>query len=190
MENNYLKTALVLLITLLIGVFIGRLSNDKTKIEYIKGEMITDTIYREQLKPYASIVPDLPILPLKNDTVWIEGKPKPVLIVDTAKIIANYITENKYHQTLFNDQINGSFELDASVQYNELKQVSYKFTPIQKVVTIQKKRILVPFLSGSMNYFKQVGIGGGFYYHDLGLEAKYITDFKLKGIEVGIHYKF
>jgi len=190
MKNNLLKSIIIVVAIFILGVLAGRWSNDKTKIEYVKGETIIDTIYRGQLKPYASIIPNLPILPLKNDTVWVEGKPTPIFIVDTAKIKENYIKENKYHQVLFDNQTDGLFELNTSVQYNEQKQVSYKFTPIKKVVTIKKTRVFVPFLSGSMNSFKQVGVGGGFFYHDLGLEAKYITDFKLKGIEVGMHYKF
>lgn len=191
MKNNYFKTAIVLLITLIIGFFIGRSTSSTEKIEYVKGDVIIDTIYKEQLKPYSSIIPNLPNLPLKKDTIWLQGKPQSILSVDTAQIIKNYITENKYHQILFNNQTEGLFELDATVQYNELNQLSYKYTPMQKVTTIQKKRLLTPFVSGSLNSLGMAGAGGGIYYNNLGLELKYVVDIDLnKGFEIGLHYKF
>lgn len=190
MENNYFKTAIVLLITLIIGFFIGRSTSSIEKIEHVKADVIIDTIYKEQLKPYASIIPNLPNLPLKKDTVWLDGKPQSILSVDTAQIIKNYITENKYNQTLFNNQTEGLFELDATVQYNELRQLSYKYTPIQKITTIEKKRIFVPFGVVSYSTLNYVGVGGGVFVNDLGISLKYCTDLKIKGYEVSLYYKF
>ena len=140
MGNNYIKIV-ILIIAIIIGFIIGRYTYSIENIKYVKGNVIIDTIYMEQLKPYSSIIPNLPNLPLKNDTIWLDSKPQSILSVDTAQIIKKYITENKYHQTLFNNQTDGLFELDATIQYNELRQLSYKYIPIYKITTIEKKRV-------------------------------------------------
>ena len=90
-----------------------------------------------------------------------------------------------------NNQTEGLFELDATIQFNKLNQLSYKYTPIQKTTTIQKKRLFTPFVSGSLNSLGMAGAGGGIYYHNLGFELKYVVDIYLnKGFEIGLHYKF
>ena len=108
--------------------------------------------------------------------------------VDTSKIIANYITLNKYKKQLFNDDEKGSLYIEAQVQYNELRKVGYTFTPIQKEVV--KKRTIEPFITTSYNSFKFVEAGGGVFINNFGIEGKYVTDFNKNGFEVGLKYKF
>ena len=182
--------SLIALVIALIGFFAGRATVEK-EIKYVKGKTITDTIYQEQLVPYEVVIPKKTLLPLKHDTQYVDtGKTiikEIVMKVDTSKIIANYITLNKYKKELFNDD-NGSLYIEAQVQYNELRKVGYTFTPIQKEVV--KKRIIEPFISTSYNSFKFVEAGGGVFINNFGVEAKYVTDFSRNGFEVGIKYKF
>jgi hypothetical protein len=183
--TSKLTRNIVIAIVLIIGVLIGRWTNNKVKVEYVKGETVRDTIYSEKLVPYNVYIPPKPSLPLKPDTI----NNVVYLSVDTAQIIANYIKKNSYRKVMFDD-LNGKLIVDAVVQYNQLGRLAYEFTPIQKQTTITKKRTLVPFLSSSWNSFGVVGIGGGLYYNDVGLGAKYITDFSHTGYEIGLNIKF
>jgi len=80
--------------------------------------------------------------------------------------------------------------IDAVVQYNEMQKLGYEFTPIIKKTTVEKRRILTPFVSASYNSFGQFGAGAGIYYYDVGISAKYVTDLKQNGYEIGLDYKF
>lgn len=174
------------------GFFLGRYTTEpKTEVKYVKGKTVTDTIYSERLVPYKVEIPVHPDLPLKPDT----SKKDPVhteikFVVDTAKIIANYIVRNSYKQTLFDSDTVGRLDVEAVVQYNKMQKLGWNYTPIHKEVIKIQKRVFVPFVSGSYNSFGYVGAGGGFFYHDLGISAKYLTNFQNKGWEVGAHFKF
>lgn len=174
------------------GFFLGRCTTEpKTTTKYVKGKPIHDTLYSEQLVPYKVEVPVHPDLPLKPDTSRKESKPGSIsFVVDTAKIIANYIVRNSYRQTLFDNDTIGKLSISPEVQYNKLQKVGWEFTPVRKEVIKIQKRVFVPFVSGSYNSFGYVGAGGGFFYHDLGISAKYMTNFQDKGVEVGLHFKF
>jgi len=171
------------LILVLIGFFVGRWTIGKQDVQYVKGDTVRDTLLVDN--PYYIEIPAKPLLPLKPDTIdnTIYFK------VDTAKIISEYIKRNSYRKVMF-DNLDGKLTVDAVVQYNKLDRLAYEFTPIQKQTTITKTRVLVPFISSSWNSFGIVGIGGGLYYHDVGLGAKYITDFTRQGYELGLNIKF
>lgn len=171
-----------------IGFFIGRsTSNTSIITKYVKGEIITNTV--NVPKPYSVYIPSVPVLPIIPDTIRINSKEYITLKVDTEKIIANYIQRKRYRIPLFDDN-NGKLVINPVVQYNSLDSLGYAFTPITKQVTITKEKIFTPFLSASYNSFGYLGVGGGIYYHDLGFEAKYITDTKNKGIEACLNIKF
>lgn len=191
LKKNW-KALLLGLIILLAGFFAGRWTiKPIEKTEYVKGETIRNTVYSEKLVPYKVEVPAKPTLPLKPDKIRIPGQPEIITLkVDTAQIIADYVKANSYKQTLFDNKTEGKLVIDAVVQYNLMKRLSYEFTPMQKQTTIEKRRVLTPFVSGSYNSFGYWGGGAGIYYYDVGVSAKYITDFKNKGYEIGLNYKF
>jgi len=178
-----MRNIIICITILIIGFIAGRLSIGESETKYVKGDTIRDTLLVDN--PYDVYIPANPVLPLKPDTINNEV----YLKVDTLQIIANYIKRNSYKNLLFDD-LNGKLVVSSVVQYNQLENLSYEFTPIQKQTTIIKKRLLTPYISSSYNSFGIVGIGGGLYYHDVGLGAKYITDFERKGFEVGLNIKF
>ena len=188
----------IAIIFLAIGFFVGRSGSEIiTKVEYVKGETIRDTIYTEEQVPYEVKVPANPILPMKPDTIRIPGKPDiRYMKVDTAQIIADYIKENSYTNTLFDDDTRGLLVVDTKVQYNKLKRLGFEFTPINKVVTKEKIRTITPFIQGSYNTIGYAGAGGGFYYHNIGVGYKYMKNLKpIVGIpdtghEFSLSYKF
>ena len=190
--NENWKFILIGLLVLAIGFFAGRCT-DKTvvKTEYVKGETVRDTIFAEKLVPYKVTTPANPVLPMVPDTIRIPGKPEIIRMkVDTAQIIADYIKENSYSNILFDDQEKGKLTIASVVQYNKLKKLGYEFTPMYKETTLEKRRIFTPFVNASYNTFGYFGGGGGLYYHDVGVNVKYLTDFKTKGYEFGLNVKF
>jgi hypothetical protein len=189
--KKYWKIAVAILL-LAVGFFVGRQTSEvKTTTKLVPGKTVTDTLYSQQLSPYHSEIPDNPALPAKPDTVYLPGDSVPYAVIlktDTAKIIQNYITKNSYRKQLFDDD-NGKLIVSADVQYNLLQKLSYNFTPMQKVTTIEKKRVFTPFIVGSYSTNKWIGAGIGAYYYDIGVSAQYQTNFTSKNYLFSLYYK-
>lgn len=183
-----LTTPLSLVAGVAIGFFLFKSDQVITKTEYVKGATISDTITK--LVPYEVRTPSDAVLPHRIDTVYVEGKETAIKKVDTLQIIENYIKENRYKVTLFDNDTLGFLSVEPILRYNALQSISYRFTPIVKTVTIEKKKTLQYFASSSVNTFGFVGIGGGLYYKSVGGELKYLTDFNRKGVEIGVYFKF
>ena len=176
---------------LVVGFFAGRATiQDETVVKYENGKTVSDTIYSEKLVSYATNKPAAPVLPMKHDTLWVDSVSHDIFVVDTAKIIATYIEKRSYKNTLFDNDINGKLTVSSDVQYNALVKLGYEFTPIQKNTTITRTKIIVPWLEIGYNSFGYISAGGGIYYHNLGVGARYETDFTKKGFSLGMHYKF
>jgi hypothetical protein len=193
LQKNWKWVLATVIALLAIGFFAGRATVVmKTVTKTVPEKKVTDTIYFEQLSPDHSVIPESPVLPMKKDSsLKKEGNMviKYVFLkVDTPKIIADYVKRNSYKKTLFNNE-NGKMTIDATVQYNLLQQLDYSFTPIQKQTTIEEMRIFTPFVTGSVSSFG-IGIGGGIYYYNVGISAKYLTNFKNTGYEIGLNVKF
>lgn len=174
------KYILGIIICLIIGFFIGRLTvNTKTDIKYVKGETVRD--YIPILTPFKVTRPSDPIY--LRDTI--NGK------IDTAGIIADWVLKREYKQTLF-DNNNGKLDIDFSVQYNKPFNFGYSFTPIHKEINTYKEKVWQPYLSGSYSTLDIAGIGGGLFYHNLGIEYQYQKDFRSNstGHSFGLKYKF
>ena len=178
---------IAVLILLGIGFFIGRQTSEvKETTKLVKGETIHDTVYED--KPYAVTFPSDPVYIYKTDTLKVDGKPVVVHVVDTAAIFKAYISKNSYKIQLF-DNDNGKMTIYPDVQYNLLQKVTYDFTPMQKVTTIEKKRVFTPFSVGSYSSNNFVGGGIGAYYYNLGFSAQYQTNFSSKNYLFSVYYK-
>lgn len=123
----------------------------------------------------------LPIIYWKHDTVSIHP--------DTAAIIAEFLKEKTYDVTVFDDKEKGKLEVKPVLQFNSLSSLDYTYTPIQKV--IEKKRKFEPFVSASYSTLDIVGVGGGFFYDNFGLEYEYQRSFDNKYAHlIGVKVKF
>lgn len=173
------------LIGFISGFIIARqVSQSEPAIKYIKGETIEKII--EIPTPYKVEIPVKPIyLYKKSDTVFNNRTAE----IDTNAILNDWITKRSYKKDLFDNQY-GKLEVDASIQYNQLQSLQYRFTPIQKEISIKKEKIWMPYVGMSYSTLNYIGLGGGFFYHSMGLGAKYITDFDRKGLELELKYKF
>ncbi len=184
------KLPIICVIVAILSFLAGRMTTKpKEIVKYVKGETITNTI--EVPKYITSTIPLIHYFPTKTDTLLVNHEQIIVQKVDTAKIIENYISERKYAFNVFDNQ-NGKLDVNQTIQYNELQKFDYSFTPVEKVVTEQKERVFVPFISASYNSFKEVGLGGGIFYHNLGVEVQYLHNLNnnLNGYSGGIKVKF
>lgn len=177
---------LLILTACALSFFLGRLTTKpKETVKYIKGETITRTV--EVPRYITSIVPKMIYLPVKKDTI------NSIIVqsVDTSKIIENYISERRYDLNVFDNEY-GRLDVRQTLQYNELQKFDYSFTPIQKTITRERERVIVPFASASYNTFGIAGAGGGVFYHNVGIEYKYLYDVNTlkNGHELGIKVKF
>jgi len=192
MKAFLLKNWIVILIVIGVGIlafFGGRATIvTGTTITYVKGETIHDSISKPY--PVEVEIPANPVLPMTPDTIKLPGGIEYRFYkVDTLKIISEYVKRNRYTITLF-DNKNGKMILTPVVQYNTLDSLGYKFTPIEKVISQTTEKIFTPFIRAGYNSFNYVSAGGGIYYHNIGIGAGYITNFKENGYEVSLQVKF
>ncbi|MDH6354483.1 hypothetical protein M2132_000811 [Dysgonomonas sp. PH5-45] len=183
MSRHWVSIAVGLL-CFLAGFLLGRqLINEKEEIKYVKGDTVKQIV--EVPQPYRVEIPAKPVYVYRTDTV----DRLVVQVVDSAKIVEDWTACRSYKQTLFDDR-NGRLDVDLSVQYNSLQRLSYEFIPIHKEVTVARQPVWQPFVSASYSSLGGMGIGGGVFYHRLGVEFRYVTDFDRKGMDVSLKYKF
>ncbi len=184
-------SAIFIGLALIIGFFIGRSTiNTETDVKYVKGKTITDTAYIPI--PYAVNIPSK----IKFVNVYKKDSTgREISILDTTKskeaTIHDWNLERKYSNQVFNNE-NGKLLYDITVQNNKLSKFNYTFTPIQKVTTTIKERIFQPYVSGSYSTLDIASVGGGFFYHNLGIEYQLQKDFRYNGTghSLGLKYKF
>lgn len=158
---------LILIVIFITGFFIGRSTIDtETKVEYVKGETVTGSVSPTQFEPIKEEKSNIQY----RDT----GSVKYInVLTDTAAIIADYELKRTYKLTAFDNKTQGKLELFPVIQYNRLSALDYNFTPIVERQTIYKTKVWQPFISASYSTLNYVGIGVGFFYHDIGLEYQY-----------------
>jgi len=186
-EYLYIISGIVL--ALAIGFYIGRKTDRVvTKTEYIRGETITDTLRIPY--PVREEVPVYVTLPVRRDTIYIDNIIYVRESVDTSAIIAEYIVKRTYDLNVFDNEY-GKLSANLDLQYNKLQHFDYTFTPIQKVQRIEVVRTWQPFIAASYSTFNVVGVGGGIFYNQLGVEYSYqysITDERF-GHSFGLKWK-
>lgn len=164
-------TLIILLIGLAAGFFLSRqIYRTEEKVAYRRGVTVRDTV-KVPLKPTETIPPK-PNLPLIRDTIWVDSIIYVTEKVDTNAIINDYIISREYAVNLFDNKTEGKLTVWPTVQYNTLAGLKYEYMPMVKEVTKIVDRKFVPFLSMSYIYGGYVGVGGGFFYRNIGLEYK------------------
>jgi hypothetical protein len=183
----YAKYLLIgIIIGLVIGFFGGRSSIDTTnKMEYIPGETVTGSVSPTQFEPIKEEKPDIQY----RDTGSIKYVNLPA---DTAAIIADWELKRTYKLTAFDNKTQGKLELFPVIQYNRLSALDYNFTPMIERQTISKTKVWQLFLSGSYSTLGYIGVGGGMFYHNIGVEYQYQIDYQSgnTGHLIGGIYKF
>ena len=181
-----MKNPTILLITLItVAAFLlGRATVKQTsEVVYTKGKEVVGsapiTLPTREIKPFE------PILPYKY--IFINNTQ--IAIVDTAKIISDYIAERSYSIALF-DNLHGKLDISPTIQYNRLTAIPYTFTPIEKTVYTKQRWTL--FSTLSYNTFNIAAVGAGFFYNNLGMHYRYLWNTCLheNGHELGVNIMF
>lgn len=147
------------------GFFIGRSTIEtkiETKIEYVKGDTITNVIYEPKPEYIQLPVDTLNIIKqCIKDGIYKELWPEKIVTEvveitkeDTTKIMVDWATKRIYDETIFSNDTIGSCKINAEVQYNRMHLLGYTYTPITKQVTETKIKVKTfsPFIgTGYMN---------------------------------------
>lgn len=165
-------------VALVVGFFFGRSRSDVVKeVKYVKGKTITKEVEKDKLVPYDVYIP----VPgeekwiTKLDTLRVPGQPVRITEkVDTNAILHDYIKENRYNITLFDNDTIGKMSAKPVVQNNKIKSFGYDFIPIQKETVIERKRTLTPFITADYGTLGQGSAGGGIYIKNVGVGAPYL----------------
>ena len=177
-------TTITILAAIVLAFVAGRASVKQThKTIYTKGKEFTGNA--QISLPVKEIQPINPILPYKY--IFINNTKTE--IVDTAKIISDYIAERTYSQTLF-DNLHGKLDISPTLQYNTLTDIPFTFTPIEKMIYTKQRWTF--FSTASYNTFNIVGVGAGVFYNNIGANYKYLwnRDLKTSGHEFGVSIMF
>lgn len=156
--------AILAVIVFFSGYLLGRKKAIiKEVVKYEKQEPVigsTPTSLLRQTFEFEGSIKDLP-------NYYFIGNTK---VVDTVKIISDFMKLREYSITLFDNGELGKLDLKPTLQYNQLASLDYSFSPIQKTVTRTIEKKFKPFASVSYSTIDVVGLGGGFFYKNLGLE--------------------
>ena len=133
----------------------------------MKGETIHDAIVVSA--PEKEEIPELPKLPIKHETVYIDNMPFVTEKVDTAEIIKDYITQRTYAFNVLNHTLGPKYA-KQNVGSNKLLSFDYTFTPMTKQVTQFREPLFTPFVTAGYSTNQSLLLGGGFYYKNIGLE--------------------
>lgn len=156
--------ASVILMIFLSGFYLGRKNTKvitKTVTEYIKGDVIVDSILYPV--PYKVIEPidTLHIIEtcIENG-MYAEIWPKKVIKEyieitkkDTVDIMADWAAKRIYHEVLFDSDTLGRCQIDAEVQYNRLRYFGYMFEPYTRTIiqTEYKTKFFSPFVGAGLS---------------------------------------
>ena len=138
---------IIVILLLTFGFIVGRLTikipEPKVVTEYVKGDIIRDTLYYP--KPYKVVEPVDTISIIQQcikDGIYKELWPERVVTEyveiekeDSTAIIKDWATKRYYSETLFDDDIKGKCVFNAELQYNRMKVIDYEFSPIVKTIT-------------------------------------------------------
>ena len=194
MLQKYMKKEIILvLIGIAIGFFLARLTVKENERErLVVGKQVNGKVYAnfklgKELREFETSITELPSIFWRVDTVnnYITHP------VDTEKIISDFILKREYSFNVFNNE-QGKLDIKQEVQYNRIQSFDYTFTPIHIEKTTYRKPLIMPYFSATYNTLNYVGIGGGFFLKDFGLEYNYLYNNTSGNTahQFGIKYKF
>lgn len=189
---------LIAILLFILGFFTYKWTHKSeivTKIEYIKGDSITDSIKIltpvKEYHPIDTLNVILEVLKsgkfsglfpeVKKDTILVEKE-------DTSRILLDWSTLRFYSDTLINNDTLGVFKLDTKIQYNRLSNLNWTYTPIQKVVTTERKlkHTYIPYFGAGIITTPSVVAQAGLFIDNWGFACQYQYDWKMNSHNGGI----
>ena len=214
-HKQLIVVGILCLLSVIVGFFLGRskMKDPKPQIvtEYVQGPTIHDTINKPV--PYNVILPIDTVGIIQQcvkDGIYIELFPTKIITEyievtkeDTSVIMKDWATTRQYSETLFDVDTLGKCDINAEVQYNRLKYLSYDYTPVIKTVTITETKVkfFSPFIGAgvALNPWRtqvmdpMAGFSGGFFIKEkYGLQLQYNHVFYNRNDFIGVNllYKF
>ena len=111
------------------------------------------------------------------------------MVVDTLEVVADYSKIKNFKVSLFDNAESGKLTVDATVQYNNLRKISYEYIPVATPILEPKKK-LEPYLTANVSTLGVWSAGFGLERSKVGVSLMYVTDMDRSGIGLGINYKF
>jgi hypothetical protein len=175
-------------LSLLLGGLAGyRMGARRTvvseEVKLVRGETfvadVTLPASKSELRPKELRFADIGIPP---DAVFPDS-------VDLRPTAYDWNIGRQYLETPFDDE-RGKLTVGATVQYNRLRDLNVQFVPIEKVVTRYVERTWRPFVTAGYSSLGHAEAGAGLFYKKTGIQLRYQTDFKRKGVGIGLTYLF
>lgn len=156
-----------------LGIFLGYRYRspdiiEKEVIKYLPGKVIKEIV--EIPTPYAVFIPSDP------EYIYITDSPG-ISIIDSSAIVSDWIKKRNYALTLFNNDTLGKLDLDLSIQYNQLGNLTYEFNPITKVIEKTVGRKYQPFLMGGFGTNLTGTLQGGIYIKNISYSFQWVRIF-------------
>lgn len=209
LNKNAIKWILIGIFTIgvwFLGFYLGRKKVKtivKTKVEYLRTE-VHDTILKPvPVKEYPPIDTLAIIQTCIRDGIYAELFPEREVEVikyvpmesDSTAIMKDWATLREYCDTLIKSDTTGTFVLSTSIQYNRVKQYTYEYENVTKVIRekIYYTPSFSPFIGAGMLFNGTGIVHGGFYIKEkYGISAIYQRDFPAKTNAYGaiFSYKF
>lgn len=197
-----ITVGIVLLSALLFfgGIYVGKKRvpiKEVTKIEYVKGETIHDTIVKPDVKyitrpiDTANIIKQCVADGIFNELFPEKHYTDTIVLYkeDTTKIMADWATKRDYEQQLFDIDTVGKLTIKTFTQYNRLGNIEYTYTPINKkeTTTVFIERKFLPYIGIGLSTFPSYDAEIGLFYRKsfgFSIEGNYypkpLTDDMLK----------
>lgn len=197
---------IIIIILFIGGLLLGRCTKkvgENTKIEYIKGDTVRETI----IKPVPEFI-EMPIDTLNiikqciKDGIYKELWPERVITKyievnkeDSTKILNDWAAKRTYDKILFQNDSVGLCKVKTEIQYNRLQLLDYIFEPTVKTITktefVVKKFspfVGIGYLTNPWDDVRNpiITINGGFFIKEkYGIQAQYMRTLKSKNDFVG-----
>jgi hypothetical protein len=159
---------IVIVAALCAGYFLGKSSvkvKETTTVEYRNMPAVHVAI---DAPPALSVrIPAVPQFIWRTDTVI------GVSVIDTAAIIDDWLLQRAYGGRLVEDST-GTIDYSATVQYNQLQNISLDYQPIQRTITTTKviTERWAPFLFVGGNSAGYATVEGGIFINKYGFSAE------------------
>lgn len=168
-----------------LGFWLGRQTiNVRESIRYVEGKSYS--IYLPNIMPkYERLADNIKLIDIDNTLAYFKDS------TDLMPTVIDWNKERTYSEVLFNNEY-GKLSLDGMIQYNRVQWLKPTFVPLQKEITLYRERTWTPFVMASYSTIGYERIGGGLFYHDIGISAGFVRDFNTNknGVEAGLIIKF
>lgn len=173
-RREVIVVATLMLASAVSGFFVGRgRTCVDTRVEYVYLPEIQGTV--KTLEPVRTTFKDVDIRAYLRvpDTVR----------VDSAAIIREFFAEKEYDIEVFDNDTTGRLTLNAGVSENEMQWLDWRFTPIQKTISVRKPGKFV--LAGYDFIGNSAHFGVGKWHGNSGFYGQSYYNFSRKSVGFG-----